>query len=164
MQYCIILLLTFLFTSCASNESAKIHSRDTAIQVKVKYENIPLKAPSEWIGGTKANPRYYTEQGEEIITPLIGVDIVPVTKRSVDKNGKVLYPHSGFQVTGDLRLDHYLLLMKKISGRLNKVSKTKAVEIVADSNFLEKGASIFDESGKLVEEYEFKALSWYVKQ
>lgn len=164
MRFVFLIILLVLLSSCTSIKPSGRPPGETSVRLKVKYENVLLSAPAEWVGGTKENPRYFTFKGEEIITPLLGVDVVPVTKRSVDDNGRVLYPHLGYQVTGDLKLEHYLLLMKKLVNINFKRNTYKAPEIVADSNFLEKGALVFDETGELVAEYEFKALGWHVKK
>ena len=161
MRLILTSFLLLLLNACSSVESSG--EATTAIKVNVKYEDHSLALPSDWIGGTAENPRYYTAKGEEIITPLYGVDVAPVTKRSVDGN-RVIYPHSGYQVTGDLKINHYLQLIKKVSNIDFKRRSYKAPEIVADSNFLEKGALVYDETGKLLVEYEYKLLDWHVKE
>lgn len=158
----IFLLLFLVLTACSTSEKKGVGR--TALKLKIKYEDVALSQAGEWLGGTLKNPKYYTLTGSEIITPVFGVDVVPITKRSVDDSGRVLYPHSGYQVVGDLRLEHYLPLVKKVQGLAIPVKVYKPPVIMADSNFLEKGAVIKNSEGDVVKEYEFKALGWYLKK
>lgn len=152
----------FVFIACSTSKNEP--PARAAYRLNVKYENVKLATPREWLGGTVENPRYFTSKGQEIITPVFGVDVVPVTKRSIDNNGRVLYPHAGYQVVGDLRLAHFLRLMKKVE-RLDLPRKSyKAPLIIADSNLLERGAIIKGSEREFIVEYEFKALGWYLKR
>ena len=163
----VLLLLAFLLflPACQSGKSKQVDKAYATpkFKLKVKFEDSPLSAPGEWLGGSEINPRYYTVEGSEIITPIFGVDVVPITKRSLNHNGKVIYPHAGYQVIGDLRLEHFLSLIKKVKSIDFDRSNYRPPVIVADSNFLNKGAVLKSHDGKVLGNYEFKALNWYKK-
>ena len=162
-----LLVTVLLMVSCTSSSSSSADGSALKTRPKykinVKYEDSPLKPAGEWLGGTENNPKYYTAGGEEILTPVFGVDVVPVTKRSVAPNGKVVYPHFGFEVIGDLRTEHFLALVNKAKNIKFDRSSYRPPVIIADSNFLDKGAKVKHPSGKIFAEYEFKALNWYRK-
>jgi len=155
----VVLFLTICFPGCTT--PVKQPEPEKVYRVKVKYEDVKLQPPGEWIGGTEENPVYFTSVGEKIITPLYGIDVVPVTRRSVDPGGKVIYPHMGLQLIGDMKLEHFISLVKEVSSLDYDNKSPKPLMIYADSNFLEKGAAVKSFSGKVIARYEFKLLNWH---
>lgn len=161
-----LMVFIFAFSACKSNSSLEnpaLKSRPH-YQVKVKFEDSALSSAGEWLGGTEENPKYYTANAEEIVTPVFGVDIVPVTRRSVAANGQLVYPHHGFEVRGDLKKEHFLSLVKKLAEFKFDRSSYKPPIIVADSNFLEKGALVKHSNNEDFGFFEFKLLDWHRKR
>ena len=160
MKFLFLISAAFLLSCSSSSKTTKQNSRPK-YEVNVKYEDIRLKSAGEWLGGTEQNPKYYTENAQEILTPIFGVNIVPVTRRSINDQGNIVYPHIGFEVVGDLKIEHFLALMRKIKNQKFDRNSYKPPVIVADSNFLEKGAQIKSSQGKVLAVYEYRLLNWY---
>lgn len=157
------LFITFiflLFFSCTTSRRP-LPDPKPVYKVKVKYVDKVLEIPGEWIGGTADFPVYFTGKGEKIVTPLKGFDTVPVTTRSVDKTGKIIYPENGFQLIGDMKIVDFINIAEKAAGFRDRLkSSVKPLIIVADSNFLEKGAVIKLPDGQILAQYEYKLLNW----
>lgn len=156
-----LLLISVIFLVFSCSSSRPLPDPKPVYKVKVKYVDKQLDPPGEWIGGTADFPVYFTEKGEKIITPLKGFDTVPVTTRSINSNGQIIYPGDGFQLVGDMKIiDFTNIAAKAASFRGRQKESIKPLIIFADSNFLEKGAVIKLPDGTVLAEYEYKLLNW----
>jgi len=161
----LLLMISLILVACITDKKSldpNLRAKPK-YKVSVKYDDHVLKPAGEWLGGTEENSKYYTAAAEEIFTPVYGVDISPVTKRTVTKSKQVVYPHFGYKVVGDLKKEHYLSLIRKIKNQNFDRSSYKPPVIIADSNFLEKGAIVKKPNGDVCATYEFKLLNWYKK-
>ena len=135
-----------------------IHRVDKKYQAfKGEIEYRELKVESDWIGGSEVNPVFYTRRGERIYSLGKDIYVYPVTVLSIDRNGRVVYPEEGIQLTGDMQTDHFLSLVAKLGRKIN----TAGLGFHADSNFPEKPAKIIDlKTNKIIAEYVRKNDKW----
>ncbi len=157
-------LLPFHF-SCSTKPAPESLQPKLINSVKIKYENIPFGEIPDWIGGSESFPAYFDSHGNQILTPLKGFDTVPITKRTINNQGQIVYPHDGFQLIGDMKTVEFQELAKFAITLKNSVKiNLKPLIIIADSNFPEKGAKITTPENKLLAEFTFQQSTWLRKK
>jgi hypothetical protein len=165
MKHSLSLLLIFCFlVSCRSldNDKPKFRSRGKSYsRFTGKINNKPLAIESDWVGGSRQNPVYYTAVGERIYTLDKDVYVYPVTTRSINSRGQVVYPSSGYQLIGDMKLTDFTQLIVHIHKSFTSYKKHMPLQVEADSNFLERPAQIFDKkTGASLGRFQYTLGRW----
>ena len=142
--------------SKSNKASSRIDKKYQAFKGEVVYRELEVE--SDWIGGSEANPVFYTSKAERIYSLGKDIYVYPVTVLSVNANGKVVYPEDGIQLTGDMQTEHFLSLVAKLGSKV----KSANLRFHADSNFPDKPAKAIDlKTNKIIAEYVMKNGSWY---
>lgn len=140
-----LIFTLFLLSGCSTKSTVqKPVAKSKYKKFTGKFDDRLLKVEEDWIGGSLSNPIYYTAKAERIYTLDRDIYVYPVTVRSVDKFGRVIFPDQGYELVGDMDVKHYLSLIKSVKMFAREVP----LRIEADSNFLEKPAIISSVSSK----------------
>lgn len=95
-----------------SDESARItivyRPEDMAIR------DVPATLDANAVIGSDTMGRYYTEEGAQIRTPPKGLVSLPVTTRTVDRDGGVIYRSDGIRVKGTMSLVDFRAVVRVI--------------------------------------------------
>lgn len=134
----------------------RIDKRYQAFKGEVEYRQLDVEG--DWIGGSEVNPVFYTRKAERIYSLGKDIYVYPVTILSINKEGKVIYPEDGIQLTGDMQTVHFLSLVAK----LGKKASAANLRFHADSNFPDKPAKVIDlKTNKIIAKYIMTNGDWY---
>jgi hypothetical protein len=156
-------LCLFLFCSCGSTK--KRERTRSQSSVSIKYIDVPLEKVDAggWVGGTRSYPLCLTAGGARILTPVKGL-VMPRIKRSIDSNGRVVYPDMGYLLIGDVKVMHYRMLIKRIESSQIVAAKDRPIKVFVDSNRLEKGALLQTLEGIEIASFVYESSNWVLKR
>ncbi len=77
--------------------------------------DVPATVDSNVMIGSDTMDRYYTEEGAQIHTPWRGLVSLPVMTRTVDRDGRVIYPGDGIRVKGAMSIEDFRAVVQAIN-------------------------------------------------